>query len=230
MKLKFLSQEHLKLLACGLMLLDHIGCVNIIPGLYSELRVIGRLAFPIFCFLLCEGFAHTKNKKRYLSRLAISAVLSELPFDFMLYGQVSFASQNVMVTLFLGLLMAACMEKTDKLWLKVLLIVPFYAVAELVKCDYQGVGILMIAVFLLVKDFGKWNIPIQTVLLFAVSLLLNSMRRSLFGIVIPIQVFSVFAMVPIALYNGRKLTHSSAVQWSFYLFYPVHMAVLAFLR
>lgn len=229
MKYKFLSQEHLKLIACCLMLLDHIGCMNIIPGLYSELRVIGRLAFPIFCFLLCEGFAHTKSKKWYLARLAISAVVSEIPFDLMLFGRLSFDAQNVMVTLFLGLLMAACMEKTDKTWLKVLLILPFYAVAELVRCDYQGVGILMIAIFLLVKDLGKWTLPLQTVLLFAVSLLLNSMRRGIFGIVVPIQIFSIFAMVPIALYNGRKLTCSPAVQWSFYLFYPVHMAFLSLL-
>lgn len=229
MKIKFLAQEHLKLLACGLMLLDHIGYINIFPGLYGELRVIGRLAFPIFCFLLCEGFSHTKDRKRYLVRLAFAALLSEIPFDLMLYGYLTFAAQNVMVTLFLGLLMASFMEKTDKLWLKVLLIAPFYCIAQLVNCDYEGVGILMIAIFLLIKDFGKWNLPIQTALLFAVSLLLNGMRLNLFGIVIPMQVFSVFAMVPIALYNGRKITHSPAIQWSFYLFYPVHMAILSLL-
>ena len=59
---------------------------------------------------------------------------------------------------------------------------------------------------------------------------LNSARIPVGGYLIPIEMFSVLAMVPIALYSGRKATSSKAVQWGFYLFYPVHLTVLVFVR
>lgn len=228
MKWKFLTQEHLKILACLLMLLDHIGHMNLIPGYYTELRTIGRLAFPIFCFLLCQGFIHTHSKKKYIFRLGIGMLLAEIPFDMFCYGAISFARQSVMVTLFLAFVMAMLMEKTDKMWLKVLLIAPFYFLAELFRTDYGGAGVMMVAVFLLTEDLPR-KIMWQTALLLIVQFFVDSWKLTFFGISFPMQAFAVFAMVPIALYNGRKMTHSWVLQWSFYLFYPVHMLFLALL-
>src|SRR5699024_500130 len=95
MKEKGLSQEGLKLLACLTMLLDHIGA-TLVPG--WTLRIIGRLAFPIFCFLLAEGAHYTKNPAKYAFRLAIGAILSEIPFDFALFGGWTWYYQSVMLT------------------------------------------------------------------------------------------------------------------------------------
>lgn len=124
----FLSGEALKWIAMGTMLIDHIGACLIESGLLnlsdpdsvafisgSELgyrlylldnflRLVGRIAFPLFCFLLVEGFLHTKNFKRYFLRLGLFALISEIPFDFAMFGTAFDPSyQNVFWTLLFGL-------------------------------------------------------------------------------------------------------------------------------
>ena len=230
MKRKFLTQEHLKLLACALMLIDHIGFINLIPAYYTELRTIGRLAFPIFCFLLCQGFIHTRNRKKYLLRLGIGAILAEIPYDLMVFGSAfDLTRQSVMLTLFLAFGMAVLMEKTERIPLKLLILVPFYLLADLLRTDYGGAGILMVAIFLLTERL-PYKLLWQTGLLLIAQFFVESWKLTFFGIAFPIQIFAVFAMVPIALYSGRKTTHAKALQWGFYLFYPVHMLILSFFR
>ena len=228
MRKKILPQEVLKLMACATMLLDHFGAV-IVPNLpisnmaqvYYACRILGRLAFPIYCFLLAEGMRHTRSPLRYLLRLGLGILLAELPFDYALEGHFCWSYQSVMVTLTLGAGMLLCMGKTEKKGLKLLLVLPFAILAELAKCDYGGWGIAMIAVFALFD-----RLSLQTVGIFLVNACMESAAISLFGIPVSVQLFAVFAMVPIALYSGRKLTRSRAVQWGFYLFYPVHLLVL----
>lgn len=101
MKTKGLSQEGLKLIACVTMLIDHIGATLVmqllrnanayIPELwtlYCTMRVIGRVAFPIYSFLLVEGFHHTRDVKKYVGRLGIGMLLSEIPFDVAFNGGI----------------------------------------------------------------------------------------------------------------------------------------------
>lgn len=226
MRFKCLSIEMLKLLACITMLLDHIGA-TVYPSM--ALRIIGRVAFPIYCFALCQGFYHTRSKAKYLLRLGICAVVTEPFFDLLFSGGFTWEYQNVLVTLFLGLLMAMLMEKTDKPLLKLLIIVPFYFAAELLHTDYAGAGILTVALFILTQN-KKWALPLQIVGLTLIQLYLDSFPVNVLGMSIPIQLFAVGAMVPIAMYSGKKLTHSRVVQWCFYLFYPVHIfALLVFI-
>ena len=113
---KCISQEQLKLLACLSMLLDHTGAILVAQilrsgagglffrELYTMLRTIGRMAFPIYCFLLAEGVHHTRDPRRYGLRLLIAVFLAELPFDLALHGGFSWQNQSVMVTLLLGFL------------------------------------------------------------------------------------------------------------------------------
>ena len=228
MRKKILPQEVLKLMACATMLLDHFGAV-IVPNLpisnmaqvYYACRILGRLAFPIYCFLLAEGMRHTRSPLRYILRLGVGILLAEFPFDYALEGHFCWSYQSVMVTLTLGTGMLLCMGKTEKKGLKLLLVLPFAILAELAKCDYGGWGIAMIAVFALFD-----RLSLQTVGIFLVNACMESAAISPFGIPVSVQLFAVFAMVPIALYSGRKLTRSRAVQWGFYLFYPVHLLVL----
>ena len=118
MNKKIFSQEGLKILACVTMLLDHIGAV-FMPSyanysLYYALRIVGRLAFPIYCFLLAEGVAHTKNPVKYGLRLLLGVFLAEVPFDLAFSGGIDWGSQSVMVTLILGFGMALIMNKLDR--------------------------------------------------------------------------------------------------------------------
>lgn len=225
---KILPQEALKLIACVTMLIDHFGhaIVPTLPvpymvDLYYACRIIGRLAFPIYCFLLAEGMRHTRNPLKYILRLGIGVLLAELPFDILFEGGFSWASQSVMVTLTLGAVMLLCMRRTEKKSLKLLLILPFALLAELARCDYGGWGIAMIAVFGLFD-----RLSMQTIGILLVNACMESAMLPILGVPVSVQLFAVFAMVPIAFYSGKKLSQSRAVQWGFYLFYPAHLLVL----
>lgn len=214
MKHKPLSQEWLKLIACATMLLDHVGAVFFPQTLW--LRVIGRMAFPVYCFLLCEGTHHTKNPVRYGLRLFIGLLLAEIPFDLALYGQVSFAHQNVMVTLLLGFLALLVMKKVP-LWTMPLVALPFAMAAEWLHTDYGAMGIMTVALFALTRDLEEKRM-LQSVGLVGLSFLFFPTNF--------IQPMAVLAMIPISLYSGRKATGSKLLQWGFYLFYPLHLLVL----
>ena len=238
-KLRCIPQELLKLIACITMLIDHIGASRFPDLLW--IRVIGRIAFPIYCFLLAEGMRHTHDPLKYLLRLFIGIFLAELPFDFLFFGGLTWAHQSVMVTLTLGGFMLLCMDKVSHKALKLLLIIPFALVAEVFLCDYGGYGILLIAIFALTE---KWLYRLTLVLALGLindaQYIVDSLQyfpdwptnvavKHIISLWPPIQSFSVVAMAPISLYSGRKLTRSRAVQTGFYLFYPVHLAVLAIL-
>lgn len=222
MEKKGLSQEGLKLIACVTMLLDHIGA-TLVP--LVGLRVIGRLAFPIYCFLLAEGAARTRNPKKYALRLAIGAVLSEIPFDLLFFGGLTWTHQNVMVTLLLGYAAVVSMGRIEPFAGKLLITVPFALAAELLGTDYGGFGVWMVAFFALTRQMPRRGI-VQIVGLTALCWLIGGYRIALGSVRVPIEMFGVLALIPIGLYSGRKAASGRAVQWCFYLFYPVHMAVL----
>lgn len=235
------SQEGLKLVASITMLIDHVGAVlvyalylsavqadnyvlaNEMAVLYEPMRIIGRIAFPIYCFLLVEGFHHTRNIKKYFIRLAIGMVLSEIPFDLTGSGQiVDWSSCNVMVTLILGCMMMVGMDSFPSFW-KLLAIPPFYGLAELLGTDYGGRGILIIAMLALTRGLPKeklWRTLGFVVCLWSgPDVFIGSLE-------IPMELFGLIALIPMYLYDGTKLTRNKWLQWGFYLFYPVHLLIL----
>lgn len=209
-----LSQEGLKLIACASMLLDHIGAA-LAPGALW-LRIIGRIAFPIYCFLLVEGVHHTRHPGRYALRLAVGMVLSELPFDMLFYGGWTWDHQSVMVTLLLAFGMALAMRNTKSPLVKLLAVAAAAVLAELLRTDYAGFGILVAALFVLVRD-SEFRLLLLALGLPTLALLTGNAD---------IELFYVGAVIPIAFYSGRKATASPVVQWAFYLFYPAHLAAL----
>lgn len=219
---KCISQEWLKIIACVTMLLDHLGAV-FFPG--AGLRIIGRLAFPIYAFLLCEGFAYTRNPTKYCLRLLLVAMMAELPFDYLFYGGLTWEHQSVMVTLVLGAGMILLSRK-----MPLLVAFPFcFLAADCLRADYGGWGIAVIAMFAATSGLdGGW--VLRQVGLGAIFMSMNSYDVRLLGLDIPIQLFGVLALIPIGLYSGRKLTQSRLVQVAFYLFYPVHMTALLLIR
>lgn len=223
MEEKGLSQEALKSIACITMLLDHIGA-TMVRG--YTLRIIGRIAFPIFCFLMAEGAYHTKNPRKYCLRLMIGMLLSELPFDLAFRLKPTWEYQSVMVTLLLGFVVVEIIQNTRYDLVKLLAVGGGFALAEWANTDYGGCGVLLIVFF----SQTRGKLWLQTVMVAMFAWMLNSVRIPVFGLSIPIEMFAVLSMIPIALYSGRKGTSSKAVQWGFYLFYPVHLTVLVFVR
>ena len=225
MKKGGLSQEALKMIACVTMLIDHVGAV-LVPSL--GLRIVGRLAFPIYCFLLAEGAHYTRNSKQYAFRLGIVAVLSEVPFDLAFYAGINWQHQNVMVTLLLGFLALKVMERCPNAVLKIMASVPFALLAECLKTDYGADGVLAIALFGITRELSHRRLLQFLGLWFVFSPAHSMMLSWIGGISITVQEWAVMAMIPISLYSGQKRTSSRAVQWGFYLFYPVHLVVLFF--
>lgn len=240
MKNKNLSQEGLKLIATVTMLIDHVGMVLVYEWaclaidrrsvyaeelcvLYDWMRLIGRIAFPIYCFMLVEGAHHTASLKKYRVRLLVGALLAEIPFDLAVTGRpVDFGYTSVMVTLFLGLLMIESMQKTPGLR-KLLWILPFYLLAELLQTDYAGHGMLLIAMLELTRAHEKERL----LRLIGFSVLLwFGLEIPVGPFMVPMELFGILSMVPMYCYSGRKVTRSKGVQWAFYLFYPVHLLVL----
>lgn len=237
MKRPVLSQETLKTIACVTMLIDHVGATVVermfvrapslwLYSLYYIMRIIGRAAFPIYCFLLAEGAHYTHNPRNYALRLFAGVLLSELPFDFGLFGGWTWAYQSVMVTMLLGFGMLELMKKCPNFWMKLLAVVPFALAAEWMKTDYGGYGVVMIALFGLTRGLPCCR-QVQFAGMAALCLAMDSALVPIGPVRIPVELFALFAMIPIAQYSGRKATSNRAVQWGFYLFYPVHLTVLA---
>jgi hypothetical protein len=216
-----MSTFALKLIAIITMLIDHIGYVFIPSNttLYWISRGIGRLAFPIFIFLIVEGFYHTRDIKKYLTRMGIFAIISEIPFDLAFYGKlIANRHQNVFFTLFLGLLLITLMDMVEKKFPKqaftsniidALLTIVFCVIASFLKTDYGFGGILLIVTFYL---FRGSKIVITLSVLF--------ISTTIFG---SINVLEVLSMIPIAFYNGKK---GKSAKYFFYVFYPAHLLIL----
>lgn len=220
MEKKGISQEEIKLIACVTMLMDHIGAVLMPHVLW--LRVIGRISFPLYCFLLVEGVNHSRNLKRYGQRLLIGVVMAELIFDLTFFGKVTGAHQSVMITLFIGFLMLVWEKKTKRYFLPTCIC--FFA-AEYLRCDYGGWGIVLISMFWFTMRKPHAGL-LQMIGMLLIFWCMDSASVYVGELRVPVQLFGVLAVIPIALYSGEKRTDSILLQTGFYLFYPVHMAVL----
>lgn len=221
-----ISGSTLKIIAIITMLIDHTAAVIVLFGpwmsnpelaksaknIYYIMRYIGRIAFPIFCFLLVEGFIHTSNIKNYAKRLFIFSLISEIPFDLAIYKRVGFEHQNVFFTLFIGLMVIWGIkyigEKYEgsskrKLY-EILTVLIGVFIAEILKTDYSGFGVFFIVIMYYFHN--------------------NIMLRNIIGaIAISWELTAPIAFIPITFYNGKR---GLSLKYVFYLFYPVHLFVL----
>lgn len=234
-KLKCLNAAQLKLIAMACMLLDHMWA-TVIPG-NLWMTCVGRIAFPIFAFQVAEGYAHTRIFKRYLLRMLLFALISELPFNLLAGGWwIEPFHQNVMFTFCLALLLLRVIDKAmTKHWLLGLAAVIVgaavgYVVGTLTCVDYGGCGILMVLAFWLFRKvpFG-WLAQLAAMLYINFGMMGGMyLELSAFGrtVMFPDQGFAVLAMIPIWLYSGEKGTKSRVFQYAVYAFYPLHMLAL----
>lgn len=231
------SGTALKTIACITMLVDHIGASCIEAGLLLPelergevsggawdqlslfqldrvLRFTGRLAFPIFCFLLVEGFVHTRDVKKYVRRLFLFAFISEVPFDLAFFcTPFALDHQNVYWTLALGVLAMAGLKRFEKEnglpgWQGLVWAGGCAALALAANTDYNASGVIIICALYLTRTNRKWQC-LAGALLF------------MFELTAPL------AFVLIWFYNGQRGACSPLQKKAFYWFYPVHLLVLA---
>lgn len=248
-----MSALTLRIIACAAMLLDHIGyiCGD------TFLRIVGRIAFPIFVYLIYNGFLHTSSRFRYALRLAAFALISQIPFSLFAYGAVRFSHGNVMMTLLLGLLSIWSLDILRKkpffCWfapLPTLIICGLYYLGIL-SSDYGIRGVLLAVVFYCFDGKSLTKRVLTTLgMLFSVFFFYIlgwgiSLLKWVLGndIIIPtmsrwqfLQIFSLGALIFIFMYNGKKgnyprgRTASKLVQYGFYVFYPLHQLILWLFR
>lgn len=201
----------LKSIAMIAMLIDHMGAV-LFPQ-YLGMRMIGRIAFPIYCFLLVEGAIHTSNIRKYELRLFLFALVSELPFDLAFQGTIDFNHQNVFFTLLLGVIGIDLAQRWRKKLNTILIFIVLVIVAEFLRTDYGGSGIVFIFFYYLLyqkKVIKQLAFVLENYLLYGSG----------------VQIYASFAVLPMLLYNGKK---GPSLKYVFYVFYPAHLLILYFI-
>lgn len=230
-----LTGNQLKILGIVAILIDNVGAVIIQGGILhaadrpvyhaivatqsghlwmmagQACRYIGRLAFPIFAFLVAEEFVRTRDRGRYALRMLVCAVISEVPFDLAVYNKVFYPYyQNMLFTLFLGILVIMVMEYTRNPGIRLGALAAGCALAWLIQADYNVVGILLIT--------GMYWFRHNEMAQLAVGVVLCAVES------VTYYCISALAYVPIVLYNGRR--GAFELKYLFYTFYPVHLLVL----
>ncbi len=251
---KGISGSTLKLIAIGVMFIDHIGAVILESGIMmsgclgslndlslgpaanlplylvymldSAMRLIGRLGFPLFCFLLMEGYQHTRSKVKYFVRLTLFAMLSEIPFDLALqHTPLEFTYQNVFFTLAIGFatvwgidtvfkkckecIKATFVNKVVHVLVVILISGIGMYIAHLLKTDYSEMGVLTIIVLFLLKHKSNVAGMVGACTTLCIMNLIE---------------YPAFATIPLVMnYNGKR---GMNVKYLFYFFYPVHLLLL----
>ena len=223
-----LSSSTLKLFACITMLIDHTGAsvvlqllnqpairanaarYNQILSVYTVMRQIGRLAFPIFCFLIVEGYYHTHDVRKYMGRLFVFALISEIPFDLALKpGWFYPLKQNVYFTLLIGLWTIWTMDQFRfRRMLRLVIALCGMTFARGLMTDYSFRGVFLIVVLYLFHEE-------RLVQCFAGAA------------AIAWETYAPPSFILCYLYNGKR---GLRLKYFFYLFYPVHLMILGLIR
>ena len=243
MRSKGITGSTLKIVAMVAMFIDHIGAVIFarmlmatglntldttnaevvmewvsanadVYGAYTLCRMIGRIAFPIFCFLLVEGFVHTSDAKKYAMRLGAFALISEVPFDLAFQSKVlELTYQNVFFTLAIGCVTLIAYKKVEekefqnrftKILIQILVGMVGMFAAQLLCADYGAVGVMAIVLFYVLRENRFYQIASGCILFIE-------------------EMTALIAFLPILIYNGKR---GSNIKWTFYLFYPAHLLLM----
>lgn len=219
---KFLSNFDLKIIAIITMTIDHIGAI-MYPNI-DIFRIIGRISFPIFAFLLVEGFKHTSNKLKYFLRLILFAIITQPIYDYAFKNH----ELNILFTFSLSFLLLSSLEFIKKIINKYskgienylyktvfysLIYILFVLFSIILNVDYQALGISLVFIFYLVPNL---YLSFLLYLLAVIFLATNT-----------IQFYSLLSFLFIYMYNGEK---GKNIKYFFYLYYPLHLLILKMLQ
>ena len=232
------TSASLHIMAMAFMLCDHLWG-TIVPG-NDWLTCIGRLSFPIFAFLIVEGYFHTRNLKKYVLRLLVFAVLSEVPFNLAMGSRMLYPiHQNVLWSFLISIGLIHWNEKVTHRWAKIVVGIASVLIGSiaglLTMVDFYHAGILTVLVFYFFRQRKWWSYVGQLLSLWYIN------AEILGGFAYEIQLggetifflrqsLALFALIPIWLYRGKQGHHSKAFQYACYGFYPVHLLILGLLK
>ena len=261
-----LSWSQLKLIAYITMLIDHTAHVLLQNGImvtYPEcspyvkpvmilMRGIGRIAFPIFSFLLVEGLIHTRSRVKYLLRILLLAIISEPVFDYANNGVFYYADyQNVFITLLIAattMCVLSLIEQNDRLnkniyvlyVLQGIVVIVGCFLAEFLKVDYGMSGIIIPLIMGVIRRL-KLDSSSAFAIYFVATIIARVIRnivnaptyilnpgmwyeKYLMYTINNLQIFAILALIPIFMYDGTK--GKPLPKAVYYLFYPVHLSIL----
>ncbi len=223
-----LSSFALRLIALVCMCIDHAG-LALFPSA-SAFRCIGRLAFPLYCFLLVQGFRHTRDIRAYARRLLLLACVSEIPFDLLIFGRASSAmEQNVVFSLLLGLMaLYAAKALAARPLPCALAILTLMLLAMAAQVSYGWLGVALCLAYACAGDNKKRQalFTVLLTLLYALTLLLSGVARPW----VTVSLCAMLSAIPILLYNGRPGPRGKALTLFFYAAYPLHLCALVLIR
>ncbi len=225
-KYQILDGTTLKLIAMISMVFDHAGDMFFPDVMWP--RMIGRLAMPIFSFFIAEGFSHTRDKKKYLCRLGIFALISEIPFDLAFEGRVGLGHQNIMLSFFLAVVALMLYDwiqggtkseenhaSIGKTILGVIAVAAIAALSLLLRADYTIFAVIAVFLFYVLRQ----KHPLVRT---GVGVAFLALTRT-----VGYYCTTGLSFIPLAMYNGKK---GKGLKWLFYGFYPGHLLLLAAIK
>ena len=225
-KMKILDGSALKLIAMLTMLIDHAASVLVrymdaplftalghTVQMYTVMRMIGRLSFPIYAFLLVEGFLHTSSPKNYARDLLGFALISEIPWNLVHSGSLFYGQQNVMFTLLLGLLgIWVIRDLREDHKKQALFLLGLLAASIILRADFGCAGFGFILLLYLLRETPLCRAVVGTCFFSGAW-------------------YAGLAFIPIGMYNGKRgFIQGKAMKYAFYAFYPLHLFILFALR
>lgn len=224
-KYRVLDGTTLKIIAMISMVFDHAGDLFFPEVMWP--RMIGRLGMPIFAFCIAEGYAHTRDKMKYLRRIGLFALISEIPFDLAFEGKIGFDHQNIMLTFFLAVLALMLFDRirggadpegkppVGRTVLGILTVAAIAGLALLLRADYTVFGVIGVFLFYVLRQkHHLLRVGVGTAFL--------ALTRT-----VGYYCATGFSFIPLAMYNGKK---GKGLKWLFYVFYPGHLLLLALIK
>ena len=212
----------IKIIAAFFMVVDHIKYA--IPSCWNEFTLyFGRIAFPLFAFCTVQGYIHTRDFNKYITRLLIAGFISEIPFLlFNSLPDLNVTALNIEFTLILGLLAIKAYEKNKCKGLIILILLGI--LANCIRVDYGMFGVLLIFSFYIFKD-NKLKTVIASGLVISGKYLYRGLILNIgfTDYIIKNWICTLIPLLMIFLYNGKK---GPNLKWFFYIFYPLHLLIL----
>lgn len=208
----------IKIIACVTMFLDHIKYAN--PEFVNYVTVyMGRIAFPLFAFMITEGYVHTKDLNKYRKRIFLFAIISQIPFVLFRTLTGDWLALNILFGFSLGLIAISLYDKMENKYLALFIGVFIILIAEPLCIEYGWYAVAMVMVLYIFKKNKIW----MSLMYIGIVLLYFFTKGLLNSSGLDFIICTLISLPIILMYNGKK---GIELKWFFYWFYPVHLIIV----